>query len=192
MSINQSDIIQRADIKYMRDKLIRTVDDRNFHLYMKDFTEATIPIFPHKHNNCIYGTFEFVYPYYKLMLYAEAVGLAFWKHSLKPQKLSDYQCDQLFIAAGSKLKLEYEKAIMPVAISAWLTIDDFRWHEVDPVYGKDLAYGLVSRYPDLIIPLAMFVLNIDRYRLINFVPPQHLDKLAQQAYDEAFLMYPVS
>lgn len=48
---------------------------------------------------------------------------------------------------------------------AWLTIDDFRWHKLPGFkhIRSDLSYELVLSYPDIIIPLAKFILKDERH-----------------------------
>lgn len=50
------------------------------------------------------------------------------------------------------------------ACVAWLSYDEFRWHETEN-YGhirEDLFYGLVLQYADFILPYAAYLLDLNR------------------------------
>lgn len=71
------------------------------------------------------------------------------------------------------------------ATVAWLTIDEFRWHN-EPGFENvpsDLSYGLVQEYSDLLIPYSMFITNINREENLKLLNTQQLNLINIMAKD---------
>jgi hypothetical protein len=59
---------------------------------------------------------------------------------------------------------DFAKVNCLIALVAWLTTDEWRWHKEYPHYNipEDLNYGLVLQEPLAVIYFAMYVLGYDR------------------------------
>ncbi len=55
----------------------------------------------------------------------------------------------------------------PLAITAWLTIDEFRWHNYLKGVPRDLNYGLISKYPEAICAYAGFIGGFNRSQFLS-------------------------
>jgi hypothetical protein len=69
------------------------------------------------------------------------------------------------------------------ALVAWLSIDNFRWHKLPNFshISEDLSYGLVSEYPDLILPYACFIADINRRVSLELITKDTLNLLDNAA-----------
>ena len=72
------------------------------------------------------------------------------------------------------------RVILPVAVTAWLTVDDFRWHHHVSEIPEDLQYGLVLSYPNLLVQYAAFIAGYNREKILNFIPQSIQQKCERQ------------
>jgi hypothetical protein len=62
------------------------------------------------------------------------------------------------------INVEFTQVNCLIALVAWLTTDNWRWHKEYPHYNipEDLSYGLVLSEPDAVISFALYVLGYKR------------------------------
>jgi hypothetical protein len=62
------------------------------------------------------------------------------------------------------INCEFTKVNCLIALVAWLTTDDWRWHKEYPHYNipEDLSYGLVLQEPQAVINFALYILGYNR------------------------------
>lgn len=115
------------------------------------------------------GQPDFVYYYYRLLALSECIA---WQILLNTQPTFT-QCvnDQRPILC-SLIEHDINRVIAPVAIAAWLTTDNFRWHQHINGIPKDLNYGLVLQYPEAIIAYAAFIAGFNRGKQLAILTPQ--------------------
>lgn len=57
---------------------------------------------------------------------------------------------------------DIHRVIAPIAIAAWLTIDEFRWHHYISGIPEDLHYGLITQYSEALAYYAAFIAGFKR------------------------------
>lgn len=67
---------------------------------------------------------------------------------------------------------DFHRVILPIAVTAWLTVDEFRWHHYFEDIPEDLHYGLVTQYPEVIIYYAAFIAGFNRAEALATLTPQ--------------------
>lgn len=119
---------------------------------------------------------EFLHKYYRLLLEAEWVGLLHFcpykyapleiRKDLKEEQLKKYNEQKCNILKHILFK-DLNRANVLISLSAWLTVDDFRWHNIDSSVPEDLSYGLVLSYPDFVLPYASYCSGLARDKIKN-------------------------
>lgn len=119
---------------------------------------------------------EFLYKYYKLLVESEWVGLVHFcpnryapleiRKNLEEEQLKKYNEDKCSILRYVLFK-DLSRANVLITLSAWLTVDDFRWHNFDSSVPEDLSYGLVLSYPDFVLPYASYCSGLARDKIKN-------------------------
>lgn len=110
---------------------------------------------------------DFVYAYFRLL----ALGAVVTQQTLSttqpdiPLSVLDHRP-----ILCSLMENDIHRVIVPVAIAAWLTLDNFRWHHHLPGIPTDLHYGLVSHYPEAIISYAAFMAGLNRTEILSTLP----------------------
>lgn len=67
---------------------------------------------------------------------------------------------------------DFHRVILPIAVTAWLTVDEFRWHHYFEDIPEDLHYGLATQYPEVIIYYAAFIAGFNRAEAFATLSPQ--------------------
>ena len=107
---------------------------------------------------------DFVYAYFRLLALGAMVTLQTLKKS-QPQAPVSVNDHRPLLC--SLMENDIHRVIAPVAITAWLTLDEFRWHTYIPEIPCDLNYGLVTDYPETIISYAAFMGNWNRAEILS-------------------------
>jgi hypothetical protein len=129
-----------------------------------------------KNGSCNYLSFEesFLYHYYKLLLEAEWIGLVHYCPYLymPPDKKKDLTKEDLredrketILTLRNFIVQDLKKANILITLSAWLTVDDFRWHNLDSGIPKDLTYNFLLSHSDFLLPYAAYASGIKRQKL---------------------------
>jgi hypothetical protein len=81
------------------------------------------------------------------------------------------------------MQQDLNKVNLFFALTAWMSIDTFRWHELEGFehIPEDLSYGLVTDYYDLLLPYGAFVSNLDRYIHYDLLDSSEISKLTKIA-----------
>lgn len=110
---------------------------------------------------------DFVYAYFRLLALGAVVTL---------QTLGVTQPDAAISVRDNRpilcwlMENDFHRVIAPIAIAAWLTIDEFRWHYHIPGVPEDLHYGLVTQYPQAIACYAAFIAGFNRTEVLSQLP----------------------
>ncbi|EKQ70461.1 hypothetical protein OsccyDRAFT_0749 [Leptolyngbyaceae cyanobacterium JSC-12] len=71
------------------------------------------------------------------------------------------------------MEADADRVNLPTALCCWLTTDEFRWQQVDDVFGDyfpDLSYGLVLSHPKSVVAAAAFVCGFRYLQTDSRVP----------------------
>jgi hypothetical protein len=124
---------------------------------------------------------DFVYNYFLLL----ALGSEIVEQILeKTQRNSPIFSKNKRPLLCSLMERDFHRVIVPLAITAWLTIDDFRWHNHLRGVPRDLNYGLVSKYPEAICAYAGFIGGFNRSQFFNQLSPFTISKCELLAVKE--------
>jgi len=137
----------------------------------------TIWEIPRNHNiNYMRFDQEFLYKYYRLLVESEWVGLVHFcpykyapleiRKDLKEEQLKKYNENKSSVLRHV-LYRDLSRANVLITLSAWLTVDDFRWHNIDSSVPEDLFYGLVLSYPDFVLPYASYCSGLAKDKIKN-------------------------
>lgn len=85
----------------------------------------------------------------------------------------------------SLMESDIHRVIAPIAISAWLTVDEFRWEKYISQIPHDLNYGLVTQYPEAICAYGAFIGNFNRPQFLNLLSKTSINKCGLLAKKEA-------
>lgn len=107
---------------------------------------------------------DLVYAYFRLLALGAAVTIQTLEKS-QPQAAVSVTDNRPLLC--SLMENDIHRVIAPVAITAWLTLDEFRWHHYIPDIPCDLHYGLVTQYPEAIINYAVFMGDFNRKELLS-------------------------
>jgi len=128
---------------------------------------------------------EFLYKYYRLLIESEWVGLVHFcpykyapleiRKNLTEEQLKKYNEDKCGILRQF-IYNDLIKANVLITLSAWLSIDDFRWHDFDSSVPEDLTHGLVLSYPDFVLPYASYCSGLARDKIKNKLFDEELIK----------------
>lgn len=127
---------------------------------------------------------DFVYAYFRLLALGAVVTIKTLHNSQPATTVSVIDNRPLLC---SLMENDIHRVIAPVAITAWLTLDEFRWHNHIPDIPCDLSYGLVTHYPEAIIKYAVFMGNWNRAEIISQLPKKtiaHCEELAAREVSE--------
>lgn len=183
---------------YIRDLIYNKILDNSFHELLFSFNSNPLISFPTtlKYRHQLTNDPNFLFAYHFTNLAALEVGKHFYEpirynhnpsgvcelvDSLTPVYNSD--CNQTYMVEVL-MQNDLNKVNLFFATVAWLSIDNFRWHNL-PQFShipEDLSYGLVSDYPDLIFPYAAFISNVNRYPNLELLPSETLDDLESVAH----------
>jgi hypothetical protein len=100
-------------------------------------------------------------------------------------RLVPAQPGQILPANGNVLKnilrLDLDRVNAAVALAAWYTVDDWRWHTKGYLPGcpQHLAYGLVLRYPLVLLDFGRVYLDHDRSLLLETLTPDEIERCHQ-------------
>lgn len=181
------------DIKYMRNHLRTLVlEGRAGEILEGNYK---FPLSKAGHNQLM-STPEFLEAYYKLILLSEQAALSCYSttrygstSAIAKGEGIDEMDDENISTVRYLVNKDLKVAILPVAVAAWLTIGDFRWHSIDANIPKELSYGLVLQYPDFVIPYAMYGSGLVRHELHNTLKPEcieYCEHYARQSATEYF------
>ncbi|MFB6274650.1 MAG: hypothetical protein ABEI32_00685, partial [Halothece sp.] len=107
---------------------------------------------------------DFVYAYFRLL----ALGAVVTQQILqKTQPQAPVSVMDHRPVLCSLMENDIHRVIAPVAITAWLSWDEFRWHHYIPNIPTDLQYGLVENYPEAITGYAAFIGGFNRTEILN-------------------------
>lgn len=147
--------------------------------------------------NVVFTEPDVLYRYYKTIIYAERVGLMHTCPALyAPKELIEKIPDEQLRPENEQRSLEVKtiayrdlcKVHGPIALTAWLTNDEFRWHKIDKSIPEDLSYGLVNQYPDFVLTYGLYLSGLQRTRierdLLTSELEQKLDGYAMTALDQ--------
>jgi hypothetical protein len=130
------------------------------------------------------GQPDFVYAYFRLL----ALGAVVTQQILqKTQPQAPVSVIDHRPVLCSLMENDIHRVIAPVAITAWLTLDEFRWHNHIPDIPCDLSYGLVTHYPEAILKYAVFMGNWDRAEILSQLSQKtiaHCEELAAREVSE--------
>jgi hypothetical protein len=110
---------------------------------------------------------DFVYAYFRLLALGEVVTLQALS-ATQPESVTSVRDDRPILCW--LMENDIHRVIAPVAIAAWLSIDEFRWHHHIPGIPEDLHYGLVTHYPEAIACYAAFIGGFNRNELLSQIP----------------------
>lgn len=116
---------------------------------------------------------DFVYAYFRLLaLGSEIVEQVLQiSQSNYPLNLKDKRP-----LLCSLMEADFHRVIIPIAITAWLTVDDFRWHDHIQGVLHNLHYGLVTKYPSAICAYAGFIGGFNSSEMLNLLSFQTIRK----------------
>jgi hypothetical protein len=112
---------------------------------------------------------DFVYAYFRLLALGDIVT---------QQTLSATEAEVATSVRDDRpilcwlMENDIHRVIAPVAVTAWLTIDEFRWHHYIPGIPQDLHYGLVTQYPEVIVCYAAFMAGLNRTEVLSQLPAE--------------------
>lgn len=141
----------------LRDKTNDLILHDRCHEIFDESAEKTLR-FPEKKNKIYFST-PFATAYYKVVINARMYAM---NQVIKKKEKQDH----LFLLTGLE-DTDHNRVTLLYMLSAWLTIDEFRWHKVFSYeeIPEDLSYGLVLDYPTYVLNYANYVLNPSLRRL---------------------------
>lgn len=76
---------------------------------------------------------------------------------------------------------------LPAAVTAWLTVDDWRWHQESEYRdaARDLHYGLVLAHPEPVAIAAAYAANINRPTVEKFIGKPTMKLIEARALEMA-------
>jgi len=123
---------------------------------------------------------DFVYAYFRLLALGAVVTLQTLQNS-QPQAPLSVEDQRPLLC--SLMENDIHRVIAPIAITAWLTLDEFRWHYFIPNIPTDFDYGLIGNYPEAITCYAAFMGGFNRSEILSQLSPKtiaHCEELAAQ------------
>ena len=121
----------------------------------------------HKRGWCRYYAIpDFVYSYFRLLALGSEIVEQILEINHRDYSLSAEDKRPLLL---SLMEFDFHRVILPIAITAWLTVDEFRWDVHIPNIPHDLNYGLVSQYPEAICAYAAFIGNFNRSQFLDLL-----------------------
>lgn len=157
---------KQLNVTVLRDRVRSLVIDQQMHQIFDPPGDSVLRFPPPRKfgHNVLTKSKQFLYEYYRLALLAQHAAVVS-QPSVMEQQLEDGTPLALAITTA-----DLNGTTLPLALTAWLTIDSFRW---SPIYEvpEDLSYGLVLSYPTYILAIASFVLKIDRAEQIEKLAP---------------------
>lgn len=127
---------------------------------------------------------DFVYAYFRLLALGAVITLQTLRKT-QPQVTLSIEDGRPLLC--SLMENDIHRVISPVAVTAWLTLDNFRWHHHIPNIPTDLHYGLVINYPEAIIGYAAFMGGFDRATILSQLSQETIlygEELASQEVSE--------
>lgn len=101
---------------------------------------------------------RFTYRYHRLLSLSQEVALQHYRSDIGE-------------TMRSLMLKDLARVTVLSAVTAWLTTDGLRWHNLDPDVPEDLSYGLVLQYPRGVLSYAAMIANINRAEALKQFPP---------------------
>lgn len=167
-----------VDIRYLRERSKSWVINNQQHKVFG--ADTTLRFFPLRQygSRHIPQNKDFLESYYRLQILAEQVAAINYCLVRQRSLLPIEQDTNGFLLISNLIKQDTRRVVLPIAVTSWLTIDEFRWHN-SGIPGtqevpEDLSYGLVMSYPEYVIPYACFVLNTHRQKQLSLIDQDSL------------------
>lgn len=189
-------------INDIRDKLISSVHSNNIHTLLPNFVSKNNIAFP----TCAGLTHQLPFHresllnYYYLVRLCEIYGSSKSKVVRPQMNVMVDETTQKTTGidnnlASTAILLFYNdvaRANIFVSTVAWLTIDEFRWHKTENFTQtpEDLSYGMILQYPDLVVPVAKLVADIDRAEALGELEPGVRATIERMAFKDVANNHP--
>lgn len=180
---------------YIRDLIYQKILDNTIHELLFSFNSNSFCRFPTNlsHRQHLISNTEFLYHYHLTNLLALEVGKLHYHpiryanntkgvHEVANSLAVDDSNSETYVVEVI-MQNDLQKVNLFYATVAWLSIDDFRWHKLPPFshIPEDLSYGLVSDYPDMILPYAAFISKVDRYPALELLDSSTIELVKETA-----------
>lgn len=163
---------------YYREKIL----NNQHHWFLASQTPITFPPLHQKGWCRYYAIPEFVYNYFSLLALGSEIVEQILEISQRDYAVSPEDNRPVLL---SLMESDIHRVIAPIAITAWLTVDEFRWQKHIPQIPPDLNYGLVTQYPEAICAYGAFMGNFNRHQFLNLLSTASLNKCDLLAKKEA-------
>ncbi|WP_069789412.1 hypothetical protein A5482_015950 (plasmid) [Cyanobacterium sp. IPPAS B-1200] len=164
---------------YYREKILHN----QAHWFLSSETVVTFPPLHQKGWCRYYAIPEFVYSYFRLLALGSEILEQILEISQRDYLISPQDNRPVLL---SLMESDIHRVIAPIAISAWLTVDEFRWDKYIPQIPRDLNYGLVTQYPEAICAYAAFMGNFNRNQFLDLISTVSISKCELLAQQETF------
>jgi hypothetical protein len=149
----------------LRDRLNNLIYCNECHKIFDDGTDKSLRFPPTK--NQIFYTTSFKTAYYSVVIRARIYATN--------QALKNKEKEEQILLLNKLEDADLNRVTIQYMLSAWLTIDEFRWHSTFG-YGEipeDLCYGLVLNYPNYVLSYANYVMN-------THLRPTYIQELSEE------------
>lgn len=163
---------------YYREKILHN----QAHWFLATETAVTFPPLHQKGWCRYYAISDFVSSYFGLLALGSEIVEQILEISHRDYGVSPQDNRPVLL---SLMESDIHRVIAPIAITAWLTVDEFRWEKYIPQIPRDLNYGLVTQYPEAICAYGAFMGNFNRPQFLNLLSTASIDKCRLLAQKEA-------
>ncbi|NCO74100.1 MAG: hypothetical protein GW795_12465 [Cyanobacteria bacterium] len=163
---------------YYREKILQN----QAHWFLATETPVTFPPLHQKGWSRYYAIPDFVSSYFRLLAQGSEIVEQILEISQRDYLVSPQDNRPVLL---SLMESDIHRVIAPIAITAWLTVDEFRWEKYIPQIPRDLNYGLVTQYPEAICAYGAFMGNFNSPQFLNLLSTTTIEKCGLLARKEA-------
>lgn len=180
--MSQKSYLEQYSPITLRNYYCEKILDNQAHWFLANETPVTFPPLHQKGWCRYYAIPDFVCSYFRLLALGSEIVEQILEISQRDYPISPQDNRPVLL---SLMESDIHRVIAPIAISAWLTVDEFRWEKYIPQIPHDLNYGLVTQYPEAICAYGAFMGNFNRPQFLNLLSTASINKCGLLAKKEA-------